>query len=321
MKVPIEIISFFEGIDILLKRAEELSIPILKKIADEHDGFFESRIKSRESFTQRIQKGDMKSIISSIPDLIAGTIVLPTRDNIEPILSNVRDKFTIRKIISDRIKKPTQFDYNDLHLIISIKPEKYESEGPLHRLMIELQVKTLLQYAIGKATHDIIYKGEKVTSRRIRMASQLRAMLEMAEGLMSKIHLADEIVVFEESESLSLRNSICDFIIEYWAEIDRPTDLRRAALIIDNYLKIANISFNVIIDNIKIDPYSKIITLRNVDPIIIVLLIIIDICGDGFFDRARTNNLYFLIPNEVEELLPKLRKIPADLRIDLSLGF
>lgn len=105
-------------------------------------------------------------------DIFAGTIVVSSRSLFPKIETEISEKFYLREVIRNRIKKPTHFDYDDVHFIISLKLEKFEKEGLIHKLQLELQLKTLLQYAIAKATHDVLYKGDKQTARQIRLVQE-----------------------------------------------------------------------------------------------------------------------------------------------------
>ncbi|MEN8218221.1 MAG: hypothetical protein ABFS56_17995 [Pseudomonadota bacterium] len=196
--------------------------------------------------------------------------------------------------------------------------EKFEKEGLIHKLQLELQLKTLLQYAIAKATHDVLYKGDKQSARQIRLAAQLRALFEMAEGLMSRLELADEILDFEEDKLLESRIKIYEFIKDKWDLIDIPSDLRRTAITIEKYLSLAKITFQELSQKVEEnDEYSNMLSLRSVEPVTAILAVLIEISGEEMIKRAKKRKVFFLVPNEAEELLPVLNKIPPDLRVDL----
>jgi ppGpp synthetase/RelA/SpoT-type nucleotidyltranferase len=318
MKIPIEVSTFFAEYASLFNRLEEIAVPVLTKIAQAHNGFFQYRIKSAESLTAKLQKGEIKLPLYECNDIFAGTIVVPSRSLFPQIEAEINDKFHIREIIRNRIKKPTHFDYDDIHFIISLKLEKFEKEGLIHKLQLELQLKTLLQYAIAKATHDVLYKGDKQTARQIRLAAQLRALFEMAEGLMSRLELADEILDFEEDKLLESRIKIYEFIKDKWDLIDIPSDLRRTAITIEKYLSLAKITFQELIQKVEEnDEYSNMLSLRSVEPVTAILAVLIEISGQEMIKRAKKRKVFFLVPNEAEELLPVLNKIPPDLRVDL----
>jgi len=60
MKIPIEVSTFFAEYASLFNRLEEIAVPVLTKIAQAHNGFFQYRIKSSESLTAKLQKGEIK---------------------------------------------------------------------------------------------------------------------------------------------------------------------------------------------------------------------------------------------------------------------
>ncbi|MCK5525114.1 MAG: RelA/SpoT domain-containing protein [Thiomargarita sp.] len=321
MKIPIEVSTFFAEVAPLLDRVEEIAIPVLSKIAKRHNGFFRYRVKSAESLTAKLQKGEIKQPLYECNDIFAGTIVVPSRTNFPHVEAEINEKFSVREVIRNRLKKPTHFDYDDVHFIISLKPENFETEALLHKLQLELQLKTLLQYAIAESTHDVLYKGSKQTSRQIRLAAQLRALLEMAEGLMNRLELADEILDFEEDKVLELRTEIGEFIKETWDSIDLPSDMRRTAITIEKYLSLANITFHDFTAKIaKNEQYFQMLSLRSVEPVTAILAVLIKISGQNLINRAKKRKIFFIIPSEAEELLPALSKIPPELRVDFSLS-
>ena len=275
MKIPIEVSSFFAEYAPLFNRLEEMAVPVLTKIAQTHNGFFQYRIKSAESFTAKLQKGEIKQALYECNDIFAGTIVVPSRSFFSKIEAEINDKFVLREVIKNRIKKPTHFDYDDIHFIISLKRENFEKEEVIHNLQLELQLKTLLQYAITKATHDILYKGDKQTTRQIRLAAQLRAFFEMAEGLMNRLELADEILDFEEDKILESRIKISKFIKEKWDLIDIPFDLRRTAITIEKYLSLAKITFQEFSQKVEEnEEHSNMLSLRSVEPVTAILAVL-----------------------------------------------
>ncbi len=320
MKIPIEVSSFLAEYAPLFNQLEKVAVPVLTKIAQSQNGFFQYRIKSAESLTAKLQKGEIKQPLFECNDIFAGTIVVPNRTLFPKIEAEINYKFEQREVIRNRLKKPTHFEYDDVHFIISLKKEKFEKEGIIHQLQFELQLKTLLQYAIAKATHDILYKGDKQTARQIRLAAQLRALFEMAEGLMNRLDLADEILDFEEDKILESRIKIYEFIKEKWDLIDIPSDLRRTAITIEKYLSLAKLKFQDFSQKVeKNQEYSNMLSLRSVEPITAILAVLIKINGQEMIKTAKKRKVFFLIPNEAEELLPILSQIPVELRVDLKL--
>jgi ppGpp synthetase/RelA/SpoT-type nucleotidyltranferase len=320
MKIPQNVATFFAEIAPLLDRVEKIAVPVLSKIAQRHNGFFRYRFKSAESLTAKLQKGEIRQPLYDCNDLFAGMIVIPSRTDFPHVEAEINEKFSVREVIRNRIKKPTLFDYDDVHIIISLKPENFETEALIHQLQLELQLKTLLQYAIAESTHDVLYKGNKQTSRQIRLAAQLRALFEMAEGLMNRLELADEILDFEEDKVLELRTEIYDFIRANWDSIDIPSDLRRTAITIEKYLSLAKIKFHDFTTKIaENEQYSQMLSLRSVEPVTAILAVLIEISGQNLINRAKKGKIFFLIPSEAEELLPALSKIPPELRVNLSL--
>ena len=164
---------------VLMKRDVDV---ILKPLATQFDGFFISRIKGVESFAQKIEMG-LTWNPDRIIDLYAATIVLPTFKEVDSIDKSLEDDFKIVKKFFNREKKPSDFIYDDKHVHLKYKHKVSPGKEYLYR-RFELQIKTFLQHGWAKATHDILYKGDKIEWARFRMVSQIKAMLEQSDQIL-----------------------------------------------------------------------------------------------------------------------------------------
>jgi hypothetical protein len=94
-------------------------------------------------------------------------------------------------------------------------------------------------------------------------------------------------------------------------------------LTVEKYLDLAEIEFDTFISTVQeSDEYLDILSLRSVEPVTAILAILLKICGQEMLSRAgrKGKEVFFLVPSEAEDLLPILRTIPPELRIDFSWG-
>ena len=165
---------------------------ILKKEIDgilqnnrKQEWHYVSRIKAIESFAMKIETGrfNTKEIFE---DFFATTIVVQNLSEINTAITFVSSYFDINfqrpRIASFTHKESYSFPFDDLRLYVSLKDTGTGKLAPIiYELIFEIQIKTFLQHAWSIATHDLIYKSDKINWGKERVAYQVKAALEHAE--------------------------------------------------------------------------------------------------------------------------------------------
>lgn len=198
------------------------------------------RVKTFDSFVEKLQTGRVQDQ-ARMEDFFAATVVVPSRASLE-----VAEKWLEGFIVIDR-RRPdagparvpaSDFRFDDLRLYGRLLSPADLPSGPIHDMPFEVQVKTFLQHAWGVATHDTVYKTDKASWTRNRMAFQIRALLEHAESAASAIDAYESTtvnpVIGEEEARVQ---SVVDLINSRWKPDFLPLSLVRAGSNIDQMCK------------------------------------------------------------------------------------
>lgn len=231
MKISRHVREYYEAMVPRYRSLESIVSKIINSFIEPR-WHYEQRIKSRESFTLKLETARYCRP-EKIDDLLAGTIVVENSKIIEVVRSRVARHFDIKesrpKDISLTHKQPYAFEFDDLRLYLTL-PEESPHYHQLGSLVFELQIKTYLQHAWGIATHDMIFKGDAIDWSLSRIAFQVKAMLEHAEA---SIEAADQMVeascLSKTNQMVQNINSCVDLLKAYWIEEQLPFDLRRLA--------------------------------------------------------------------------------------------
>lgn len=156
---------------------------LLKDACERNGWIFTSRIKDPQSYALKLATG------REIDDFFGCSIVVPTLDEVPEAVSLVGNCLVVidkkpKETISHR---PTEFQFDSVRLYCKLKSSV--NPAPKHDLKFEVQVKTLLEEAWSKATHDFSYKGGDISWAKERIAAQLKAMLDNVELSISQIGL------------------------------------------------------------------------------------------------------------------------------------
>lgn len=194
---------------------------------------YEARLKSQESFALKVEAGLFRKNLV-IEDFFACTIVVANNAEITKALELIASEFEIRyrrpkNDIQTKIP-PTDFRFDDLRLYCKLKPPNYLPPAPLHKIIFEIQIKTFLQHAWAIATHDLTYKTDAVSWAKVRIAHQIRAMLEHAELSIEQVEkLATSTLVAKEFMEYDEITGIIETLKRHWSPERLPRDLLRLA--------------------------------------------------------------------------------------------
>lgn len=196
-----------------------------------------SRVKSEESFLQKLETGRVHDL-RLMEDFFACSLIVPAGSMVNDALDFVQRFFSIerrRPEVGKTSKSPSDFRFDDLRLYGRLQAPEDLPSGPIHGMLFEIQIKTLLTHAWGVATHDTVYKSVKTSWARDRIAYQLRAILEHVELAVNGVDaLEGSGAGLPEGETDERLNRYVDFIQESWPRDFAPPDLRRAAVSVDD---------------------------------------------------------------------------------------
>lgn len=217
---------------------------------------YEARIKSEESFALKVEAGRADQSLT-ITDFFACTFVVRNSAEISRATSIVEENFLVvdRKPGSPlkTSGRPSEFVFDDLRLYVKLKPG-YAGEQPINKVVFEIQIKTFLQHAWGIATHDLTYKTDKVSWAKLRVAYQIRAMLEHAELSIQQFeHLAGSDIIAKEHREYEEVGLLIDAFKLYWDASALPQDLQRLAQSVRSAASLLGASIDEVISYIKLD--------------------------------------------------------------------
>ena len=238
---------------------------------------YESRIKQIESFTMKVEMGrfDKNEILE---DFFASTIVVKNLNEIA-----VAENF-ISRFFNIRFKRPSSrnfthkdsfsFPFDDLRLYVSIKDLDTGEFAPfMYDYIFEIQVKTFLQHAWSIATHDLIYKSDKINWAKERIAYQVKASLEQAEVTISGVEELSKInELAKDNKEVQKVNKVINLILNHWKPEDLPSDRRRLAQNITGFIDAIGIDLRELNEILELEKVNGRGTLtRNLSPFLIVV--------------------------------------------------
>jgi hypothetical protein len=195
--------------------------------------FFDIRPKGDESFALKADSGRLTSL-NSAEDFVGCMLVVPLQTDLPVAQSFVEEFFELvyRRPGSDdtTLKSASDFPFDDLRLYGHLRPRADLPPRPIDLVLFEVQIKTYLQHAWSIATHDLVYKYERVSWARNRIAYQIKALLEHAELAVSSIaELEGAGNLPAHGSPEDAQQKILEKINSEWPIEDLPTDRRRLA--------------------------------------------------------------------------------------------
>lgn len=239
MKVPASIRTLYET-QIESRERLKRRVDVLLKPRLRHGWHYESRIKTLESYTLKVESGRFDDP-SALEDLFAATIVVKNGSEITEAEATVLGLFSSvgrrPKKDTETHKAPEQFPFDDLRLYVRWRDDPSLPPTGLDGMLFELQIKTFLQHAWAIATHDLIYKTDDADWAKMRIAYQVKAMLEHAEiSIQEAARLSScEALAKSDPKTISVKSFIT-LITDLWASEDLPDNIRRLA---ENIMQLA----------------------------------------------------------------------------------
>jgi ppGpp synthetase/RelA/SpoT-type nucleotidyltranferase len=210
--------------------------------------FFINRLKEQESFALKIETGRVDDP-NRMEDFFACTIVVPTVLQIAKAEEVLEEWYEVaaRRPPKDEVthKRASDFVFDDLRLYLKQKPSETGRNSDLDGIVFEVQIKTILQYAWGIASHDLIYKTDNVSWPKQRIAFQVKAMLEHAEIAIAEAgRLAESTAISKTDLDTSSTLEIIVVLRGFFPADRLPRDIRRLAESIRNVLKTCDVQLS-----------------------------------------------------------------------------
>jgi len=289
----------------------------LGNIADPlHIIYVPARIKPKESLMAKIEKEGYKDPSEDIEDLVACRLIVKSNSDIDEILEKIEGIFNIEKR-NFRSFRPSEFIYDDIQLILSFKDSPFISNKEILGKKFELQIRTGLQDALAEVIRSEIYKTATLTWQKERTASELRANLELVDVILSDFLKISAIQEEKDYKPYQQRNEIIKLFKDMWSAEKLPEDLRRASIIIEDYLRLAEAKVEDLSNWLNLDKYSNIVKAVSITPCQIILIIFFLEKG-AFLNNVRRQNRYLLITDEMIDICPELKEIDPSCCVNID---
>ena len=227
--------------------SDEVCATLQPKVEGE-SWFFIHRLKEQESFALKIETGRVDDP-NRMEDFFACTIVVPTVLQIAKAEEILEEWYEVaaRRPPKDEVthKRASDFVFDDLRLYLKQKPSETGRNSDLDGIVFEVQIKTILQYAWGIASHDLIYKTDNVSWPKERIAFQVKAMLEHAEIAIAEAgRLAESPAISKTDLDTSSTLAIIVVLRGFFPADRLPRDIKRLAESIRNVLKTCDVQLS-----------------------------------------------------------------------------
>lgn len=316
MRVPPSFNQAYRKVLPTLERLEQAVGPRAREIASRHNGSYSGRIKQPESILIKAERNGYQNPFQEMDDLFACTITVPNSLAVRDVRHDVEQAFSLVKV-RQREVKPEEFAYNDLNLSLKVIQD-FSNQGEAYvDLVFELQIKTLLQQAWSQASHDVVYKAGRKTWGLARIASQLRALLEMADSVLANLQgAADTLQGTIKYPNYETTNQLITVLEAFWDPSSLPSDLDRAAQVVKCYLDLARLTSDDLERLLESDKYRLYAEAHSLPPTQAVFIILFSEKWSDMGPRLKKRKV--LITTEMQDLCPALAKIPPELRMDLG---
>jgi ppGpp synthetase/RelA/SpoT-type nucleotidyltranferase len=254
-------------------RYRRLSEEVKEKLAprcDEQGWFYRARVKSLESFALKLETGRIENP-SAPEDFFACTVVVQTQAQLQQAEDLVLSLFDLheRKPPNDQetYKEPSNFVFDDLRLYVRRRESASSRNQDLTGLQFEVQLKTILQYAWGVATHDLVYKTDTVSWPKSRIAFQVKAMLEHAElAIAEAATLARGGAIAKQDGRTADILKVIAAVERIWPDDALPADRKRLAENIQLALRIGDKKADDLVELVEAERRRVGLLPRNLSP-------------------------------------------------------
>ena len=164
------------------------------------DARLETRTKARDSFLTKATKSDgrggfkYEDPAAELTDFVGARVLVPLSADVAPVARLVQRLFAVEEMSDQRADQLLDVPgYQSLHFLLRFRPEDKETLGIADApdLLVEVQVRSILQHAWASLQHDLMYKGERAPTDNVRRRLiALAGLLELADQEFMSVRLA-----------------------------------------------------------------------------------------------------------------------------------
>jgi len=215
---------------------------VLKPRVEERGWFYGDRVKGLESFALKVETGRFPDY-PRMEDFFGCTVIVPNFSHLPDAVKLLSEAFEIverrPKVDAETHNSASDFTFDELRLYVKMQLAADRPPSEFEEIVFEIQIKTILQYAWGIATHDLIYKTDEVSWPKERIAYQVKAMLEHAELAIAEAdRLSSAPAVSKQDRRTKELLKVIEQLRSIWTDGEAlPHDLKRLAQSIVAILK------------------------------------------------------------------------------------
>ncbi len=276
-------------------------------ICEPHGWLFADRVKDAESAFSKLLYGRSHDL-AQMRDLYAGTIVVPTRQELSGAIEALLDDMPESSVLERTAGDPSSFVYDDLHVAVRLGRHA-AALGDLGQREFEVQVRTGLQFAWWRATHDAVYKGKR-SRNLVRVTSQARASLEMLDLVLADLPGAAVQLQATGPDPHDVRRDRTAGLLVRWEEARRPRDVVRFCDSVNEVAAAAGLDARwcgVLLDS---SGGRRLVSQLDVAPFQAVLAMLVETKGPGFIDELPKDRR-LLVTDELRTACPALSGVPV----------
>ena len=267
---------------------------------------YESRIKSIESFSLKIETGRVIDF-AALEDFFACTLVVENNDSINKAEKLITNRFKLYERRPHNnyftFKESHSFRFDDLRLYVKWIDDEILPPTGVDGVLFEVQIKTFLQHAWSIATHDLIYKTDIVNWGMERIAYQIKAMLEHAEiSIQEAAKLSSSKALKKTNKYTKKMVKVIGFLKEKWEVSALPKDIVRLADSVKSLIEAIDIDLDRLRSIVDEETEcGKGIKTLNLSPYGIIIQSLLNKENQRFikFLSESTGGLRILIPQEI----------------------
>ena len=300
----------------VIGKMREFAEPRLRNLCAQHHWLFDDRVKGVESALVKLEMGRTSSLRGLI-DLYATMVVVPTAAHIDLAVAAVLDSFdgTVKQRPP---RPPDSFPYDDVHIhaYLGTKVSPPAMLEVVRLRVFEIQVRTGLQYAWWRATHDTTYKGAIKDPATQRLAGQTRATLELLDSLLADIPKAAELQLIGYADEPAPTPPSANWL-QLWAEDRRPDDVGRFCETIDAILSAADVDAEMVGSALTDGTHDVLLNSDQLTPTQAIVVVVDELAAPGWTERLALVGRRLMVTAEMLAVRPELDQVPVAHRVEL----
>lgn len=272
---------------------------IVKPYCEENHFDYQSRIKSEESFAEKIELGR-----TEINDFFGATVVVSQYNQIKLVRDYLSNDFELLETKPDSAKRPQDFDFDSYRYYYKLKNSLSTEKLEYRDVKFEVQIVTLLEKAWTTIFHDYSYKTSDINWMKERLSYQIKTLLKNADMMIHEAdNLSESSYIKDNSDTYEDLNNLKNILQKYWkSDFLSANNLKRQCEALQNLLKITKITIKELDNIIKQETSKgKGAKLLNLSPYSSIIQALFDTNNQKFLNNTKKKQKNFiLIVNEVE---------------------